>query len=45
MEMELDLVLNHANFKFFVKMIRTQGLRNPKNQSQNQTWGSIKNNK
>jgi hypothetical protein len=31
MEMEPNLVLNQTNFKFFVKMTRTKGFRNPKN--------------
>jgi hypothetical protein len=31
MEMKLDFVLNQISFKFFVKMIRIKGFRNPKN--------------
>jgi hypothetical protein len=30
MEMELDLILNWASFKFFVEVIGTEGLRNSK---------------
>ncbi len=41
--MELNLVLNQIDFKFFVKMIETKGFRNPKNWSQDQIKGSIKN--
>jgi hypothetical protein len=43
MEMEPNLVLNQIDFKFFVKMIETKGFRNPKNWSQDQIEGSIKN--
>lgn len=39
--MELNLVLNQIDFKFFVKMIETKGFRNPKNWSQDQIKGSI----
>jgi hypothetical protein len=45
MEMELGLVLNQIDFKFFVKMIGTKDFRNPKNLSQDQSGGSIENQK
>jgi hypothetical protein len=45
MEMELDLVLNQINSKFFVKMIGTKDFRNPKNLSQDWIGGSIQNQK
>jgi hypothetical protein len=41
MEMEPELVLNQTSSKFFVKMTRTRGFRNPKNH----TGGFIKNKK
>jgi hypothetical protein len=35
--MELGLVLNHTNLKFFVKMIEIKGFKFSKNQFQDQT--------
>jgi hypothetical protein len=40
--MKRNLVLNQTSSKFFVKMTGTEGLQNPKNWSQEQTGGSIK---
>jgi hypothetical protein len=34
--------LTQINYKFFVKMTQIEGFINPKNQSQDQTQGSIK---
>jgi hypothetical protein len=34
MELELNIVLNWTNFKFFMKMTRNRSFRNPKNQYQ-----------
>ncbi len=45
MDMEPNLVLNQIDSKFDVKMIKTEGFRDPKNQSLNRTKGSIKNQK
>jgi hypothetical protein len=42
MDMKRNLVLNQTSSKFFVKMTGTEGLQNPKNWSQEQTGGSIK---
>jgi hypothetical protein len=42
MDMKPNLVLNQTSSKFFVKMTGTEGLQNPKNWSQDQTGGSIK---
>jgi hypothetical protein len=41
MEMKWDVVLNWIGFKFFVIMIKTEGFKNPKNQTQNHIEGSI----
>jgi len=45
MDMKPNLVLNQTSSKFFVKMTGTEGLQNPKNWSQDQTGGSIKDKK
>jgi hypothetical protein len=45
MKMKLDLVLNYISFKYFMKMTRTKGFRNLKNQSQDWIKGSIENKK
>jgi len=37
--MKSNLVLNQTNFKIFVKMIKIKKIRNPKNQSHDQTGG------
>lgn len=42
MSNEPNLVLNHADSNFFVKMDEIVGFRNPKNWLQDQTKGSIK---
>ncbi len=42
MDMKPNLVLNQTSSKFFMKMTGTEGLQNPKNWSQDQTRGSIK---
>jgi hypothetical protein len=41
--MELDLVLDWTNSKFFLKRIETESLKNSRNESQDQTKRSIKN--
>jgi hypothetical protein len=45
MEMKPNLVLNLSSFKVFVKMTKAKGFLNPNNQSQDQTKGTIKNQK
>ncbi len=40
--MELDLIFNKIGSKFFVKMNFFYEIQNSKNQSQNQTKGSLK---
>lgn len=45
MKMEVDLMLNQIDSKFFVKMIGAQRFRNPKNGSQDWIKGFIKNQK
>jgi hypothetical protein len=45
MGMEPGPRLNHTRSKFFVKMIGIEGFQNPKNGSQDQTKGPIKNKK
>jgi hypothetical protein len=40
MEMKSDVVLNWISYKIFVIIIKTEGLKNPKNQTQNQIEGS-----
>jgi hypothetical protein len=34
MEIELNIILNLTNFKFFVKMIRIEKFKNPRNRTQ-----------
>jgi hypothetical protein len=43
MKMKSDVVLNQITFQVFAIMIKTEGFKNPKNQTQNQIEGSIKN--
>jgi hypothetical protein len=45
MDMKADLIFNHTNSKFFVKITKTKGFKNSKTLSQDQTRESIKNKK
>ncbi len=43
MEMELDLVLNLINYKFFLEVMKIKGFGNANNQFWNQSKGYIRN--